>query len=120
MTDELRREVLRIVGALQPEPEPATPSTAVVKPPEPAAAMAPAQLPAATEETNAAPSPAEPSATDDAGARPDQPDSDQDDLTADQAVTQRTKESIATQQKHLTAEHLHTFAGRGHGRALPK
>jgi hypothetical protein len=120
MTDELRREVLRIVGALQPEPAPATPPTAVATAPEPAAPIAPAQLPATTEETNAAPRPAAPAAIDDAGAGLDQSDRDQDDLTADQAITQRNKDSIATQQKHSPAEDLHTFARRGHGRALPK
>ncbi len=40
MTDELRREVLRIVGALQPEPEPAAPPTPVATAPEPAAPSA--------------------------------------------------------------------------------
>ena len=45
MTDELRREVLRIVGALQPEPKPVTPPTPVATAPEPAAPNAPAQLP---------------------------------------------------------------------------
>jgi hypothetical protein len=120
MTDDLRREVLRIVGALQPEPEPADPPTAVAKPPEPAAAVAPAQLPAVTEETDEALSPAEPSATYDTGARPGQPGSDQDELTSDQEITHRNKGSVAAQQKHSHAEDLHTFARRGHGRALPK
>ena len=120
MTDDLRREVLRIVGALQPESEPATPPTAVVTPPEPAAATAPAQLPVATEETNEAPGPAEPPATDDTGACLDQRHRDQDELTTDHAITQRSKAYIATQQKHSPAEDLHTFARRGHGRALPK
>ncbi len=116
MTDELRREVLRIVGALQPEPEPATPPTPVAMAPEPVAPMPPRQLPEATEEITAA----VPAATDDAGAAPDQSDHDQDEVTGDQAITQRNKDYIATQQKHSPAEDLHTFAGRGHGRALPK
>jgi hypothetical protein len=120
MTDELRREVLRIVGALQPEPEPATPPTTVATASEPAAPMAPVQLPETTEETNAAPPPAALAATDDAGACLDQSDRDQDEVTGDQAVTQRNKDSVATQQKHSPAEDLHTFARRGHGRALPK
>jgi hypothetical protein len=120
MTDELRREVLRIVGALQPEPAPAAPPTAVARPPEPAVPMAPAQLPESTEETNAAPGPVEPVATDDAGARLDQPSHDQDEVTADQASTHRNKDYIAAQQEHSPSEDLHTFARRGHGRALPK
>jgi len=120
MTDELRREVLRIVGALQPEPEPVTPPTAVATASEPAAPMAPVQLPETTEETNAAPRPAEPAATDDAGAHLDQPARDQDEVTGDQAATQCNKDSVATQQKHSPAEDLQTFARRGHGRALPK
>jgi hypothetical protein len=120
MTDELRREVLRIVGALQPEPAPATPPTAVARPPEPAAPIAPAQLPETTEETNAAPGPAALAATGDADARLDQPDRDQDEVTADQASMQRNKDSTATQQKHSPREDLHAFAKRGHGRALPK
>ncbi|HZO46661.1 MAG TPA: DUF3306 domain-containing protein [Xanthobacteraceae bacterium] len=120
MTDELRREVLQIVGALRPEPAPATQPTAVATAPEPAAPMAPAQLPAATEEINAASRLAEPAAIDDAGACLDQPDRGQDEVTSEQAITQRNKGSIATQQKHSPAEDLHTFARRGHGRALPK
>jgi hypothetical protein len=82
--------------------------------------MAPAQLPAVTEETNEVPSPAEPFATDDTGARAGQPGCDQDELTGVQAITHRNKEPAATQQKHSPAEDLHTFARRGHGRALPK
>jgi hypothetical protein len=124
MTDELRREVLRIVGALQPEPkpepQPATPPTAVATASEPEAPKAPVQLPETTEETNAAPRLAVPAATDDAGACLDQSDRDQDEVTSDQAVTQRNKDSIAAQQKHSPAEDLQTFARRGHGRALPK
>ena len=120
MTDDLRREVLRIVGTLQPEPEPATPPMAVAQAAEPAAPMVPAQLPAATEETNAPSSPAASAATDDAGARLGQPNRDQDEVTGGQAITQRNKEHVAAQQKHSPAEDLHTFARRGHGRALPK
>ena len=120
MTDELRREVLRIVGALQPEPEPGTPPTPVAPAPEPKVPDAPAQLSDATEEINAALRPAAPAAIDDAGARLDQPDRDQDEVNADQAITQRNKDSIAMQQKHSPREDLHTFAKRGHGRALPK
>jgi hypothetical protein len=120
MTDELRREVLRIVGALQPEPEPATPPTAVATAPKPATPIAPAQLPETTEETNAATSPAAPAATGNADARLDQPGRDQDEVTTDQAITQRNKDAIATQQKHSPREDLHAFARRGHGRALPK
>jgi len=120
MTDELRREVLRIVGVLQPAPEPGTTPTPVAPAPEPKALDASAQLPDATEEINAALRPAAPAAIDDAGARLDQPDRDQDEVNADQAVTQRNKDSIAMQQKHSPREDLHTFAKRGHGRALPK
>jgi hypothetical protein len=124
MTDELRREVLRIVGVLQPEPkpefEPATPPAAVATASEPAAPMAPTQLPETAEETSTVSGPSSPAATDDAGARLDQPGRDQDEVTGDQAITQRNKDSIAVQQKHSPAEDLHTFARRGHGRALPK
>jgi hypothetical protein len=120
MTDELRQEVLRIVGASQPEPEPATPPTPVATAPEPVAPMPPRQLPEATEEINTAPEPAGPAAKDDAGAALDQPDPDQDEVTTDQAITQRNKDSIAAQQKHYPPEDLHTFARRGHGRAMPK
>ena len=54
MTDELRREVVRIVGGLQPEPEPAPRRHPLAPAPEPEAPTAPAQPPDATEEINAA------------------------------------------------------------------
>jgi hypothetical protein len=79
--------------------------------------MPPRQLPEATKEINTAP---EPAAKDGAGAVLDQRDPDQDEVTTDQAITQRNKDSIAAQQKHSPAEDLHTFARRGHGRAMPK
>ena len=120
MTDDLRREVLRIVGALQPEPEPAAPPAAAVTTSEPAVAPASTQLAVTAEETRTVACSAEPAATDDAGAGLDQPGHDQDEVTGDQAVTQRNKDSIAAQQKHSSTEDLHTFARRGHGRALPK
>lgn len=120
MTDELRRDVLRIVGSLQPEPEPATPPAAVTTPPEPAVPDAPAQAPEATEEIIAALKPAVSAATDASAGRLDQSHADQDEVTTEQATTQRSKDYIASQQEQSTAENLHTSARRGHGRALPK
>jgi hypothetical protein len=120
MTDELRREVLRIVGVLQPDPEPETASTPVATAPDPAMPTAPAQLPEKAEEINATLRPAVPAAKGEPGAGPDQPLSAQEEVTAPQATMQRSKESIAAQQENPSAENLHTSARRGHGRALPK
>lgn len=119
MTDALRREVLRIVGGLLPEPEQTTPAA-----PDAAAASEPAVPPAqpagATEEINASVESVENTALEIPGAGLDHPLPAQDELISAEATTQRSKESVATQQKHSQPENLQTLARRGHGRALPK
>jgi len=118
MTDELRQEVVRIVSGWQPEPKvteaqpPAAPDSAA-KTGEP-----PAQPSEADTEINVAADPTQPADAHDAGL--DHPAPVQDELIGDEATTQRSKESIAMQQKHSPPEDLQTLARRGHGRALPK
>lgn len=112
MTDELRREVVRIVSAWQPQPEaPEAQKRAEAESAARAGALS-TQPAAAIEEKNA-----EPTTTADAS---DQPAQAQDELISPEATTQRNKESIAPQQEHSPPENLQTLARRGHGRALPK
>jgi Protein of unknown function (DUF3306) len=120
MTDELRREVVRIVSAWQPAPEADGPAAAE----EPVAAApadaSPAQPVAAIEEINTPSSSKESAATPDPGAGTDQPAPDQDEVIAAEETEQRNKVSAASQQQHSQPEDLQTLARRGHGRALPK
>ncbi len=120
MTNELRREVLRIVSGLQPEPEPSAPSAPAVTAPPSELAVPPAQPAATIEETSEGPDSAETTAVKTADAGLDHPVPAQDELIGVEATTQRNKESAASQQKHSPPENLQTLARRGHGRALPK
>jgi uncharacterized protein DUF3306 len=120
MTDELRREVVRIVSAWQTEPEATGSATAedpdaVAKPDLPLA-----QPTAAIEEINAPPGSVESAATPDSGAGADQPLPDQDEVIAAEETAPGNKVHVASQQQHSHSENLQTLARRGHGRALPK
>lgn len=120
MTDELRREVMRLVSAWQEEPEQNTwtAPTATARASEPAVSSV--QPSAAIEKTAELPAPAEDIAADAAGAGSDRSAPAQDELIDGEATAQRNKEFIASQQKHSQPENLQTLARRGHGRALPK
>ena len=120
MTDELRREAVRIVSAWQPESEPRTPSAPAPTANVPEAAVPPAQPVATTGETSAAAETAETAAREAAAASLDHPAVTQDELIDGEATTQRNNESAASQQEHSQPENLQTLARRGHGRALPK
>ena len=114
MTDELRQEVVRIVGAWQPQPAGALPSP---KPDSVAeAGTSSAQPVAAIEEIHAQPK----SETDAAGAGTDQLAQNQVELISAEATTQRNADNAASQQEHSSQENLQTIVRRGHGRALPK
>ena len=132
MTDELRREAVRIVSTWQSETEAmaspsasASPSTSA----SPSAAMPdhaedkttpPAQPEAATKEISATPDLDVPAAVAGSDAGQDQPAPHQGEVITAEATTQRSKESVAAQQKHSPPEDLQTLARRNHGRALPK
>jgi Protein of unknown function (DUF3306) len=116
MTDELRRELERMVSGWQPEPRTATPTAAVVTEPG-----------RSSEQTTAAVTEIEPrgdrpenTTVESTGSGLEQPRQGQDELTPDQATTHRSKVSAASQQLHSPSENLPTLAGRGHGRALPQ
>jgi len=112
MTDELRQEVARIVGAGQPQLEPTggEPDNAA----QPATSSA--QPVAAIEEIHAQPK----SETDAAGVETDLLAQNQVELISPEATTQRNADNAASQQEHSSQENLQTIARRGHGRALPK
>jgi hypothetical protein len=117
MTDELRREVARIVGAWQAEPEPAPGALT-----EPTADPGiPAGQPAVgIGETETSSSSDEPTTSEEAGARTGQVAGDQDEVIADKAKIQGGEDHAASQQQHSKSENLQTLASRVHGRALPK
>jgi Protein of unknown function (DUF3306) len=117
MTDELRREAVRIVTGWQPEQE-ATGSATTNTATEPHATSA--QPTAAIEEIKAQRPGSTEVAASDSGAGADYPAHDQDEVISDQATTQRNKDSVALQQEHSRSENLQTLARRGHGRALPE
>lgn len=116
VTDELRREAMRIVSAWQPQPEPtdtaaAEPSGDVATP-----GMPSAQPAATTEETHA---PGK-NVADAPAAATGQVVHDQDELIGKEATTRRNIDDAAPQQDHSAPSNLQTLARRGHGRALPK
>jgi hypothetical protein len=117
MTDELRREVLRIVGASQAEPESVTPPGA---PPsvEPAPQPEISSTQSIAETKNKAEPPAKTADASSAGT--DQPVHNQDELIAAKAIPHRSEPSIAARQDQSIADDLSIPARRGHGRALPK
>jgi uncharacterized protein DUF3306 len=120
MTDELRREAVRIVSGWQPEPEAIPPTASAVTAPPSEPTVSSAQPAAAIEEINARASSAKADAGDNSDAGLDHPAQDQDELISPEATTHRNKESVASQQKHSQPENMQTLAWRGHGRALPK
>jgi hypothetical protein len=120
MTDELRREVVRIVSGWQPEPKPGASSAPADTSAPSEAAVPPAQPVATTEESSAGSEYAETTAVEPAEANLDDPAAVQDELIDAEATTRRNEESAAPQQKHSPRENLQTLARRGHGRALPE
>jgi hypothetical protein len=116
MTDELRREVAEIITNWQSEPRRAEPRPAPVAVLEPEPVVSSAQPAVSAEEMGVVP----PTDSEEREVERDQTAPPQGELIADQATTQRNKESAATQQQHSRLENLQTLAGRGHGGALPK
>jgi Protein of unknown function (DUF3306) len=116
MTDDLRRELARVITGWQPEPEAGTPTAAAAA--EPGSSSQQATV--AVTEIAQGEDRAENTAVESTGAGLEQPRQVQDELTPDQATTRRNKVSAASQQEHSPSENLQTLAGRGHGRALPR
>lgn len=123
MTDELRREAARIVGAWQAEPDTVTSAAPSAKPAlEPDMASTPSIATTGnkaieqTEQTTAQ----SPLAVDASSARPAQPMRNQDELIAAKATSHRSELSVAVRQDQSSADDLSTSARRGHGRALPQ
>jgi len=110
MTDELRREVARIVGTLVAERDPADANLD----PGPVSAAPPAQTAALADEIGIA---AEPSGT--AAACGSLPPSQQE-SPAETPAAQPGKVLVATQQVVPLRESLQVPARRSHGGALPK
>jgi hypothetical protein len=120
MTDELRREVTRIVSAWQAEPRVVGPAAAQ-EPDTGVGRKAPTGQPAvAPEETKPVPNPGQPAPVVNSDASTDQPASAQDELINDKEDTRRVIADAAVRQQHSPAENLQTLARRGHGGALPK
>jgi hypothetical protein len=120
MTDELRREVVRIVTGWQPDPEQPEPRSAAVTTPAAGPAVASAQPALPAEEINALRSSATPTVANERDADRDQVASHQDELMADKATSQRNKDIAAPQQQDSQSENLQTLVRGGHGGALPK
>lgn len=115
MTDELRREVLRIVSSGLPEADAGAPAPPAASSP----AAESAQPMVATAEIDASQTSPAPSG-DEAAASRDHPSRAQDELISAKATTHRNKDSAAPQQEQSHSENLPTLARRGHGRALPR
>jgi hypothetical protein len=120
MTEEMRREVVRIVSAFQQEPETSGKATAEEPDTGVVSGMPAGQPTTAATEINAVPSPVQPVVAAESDAATDQPPPHQDELIADKEEEQRREEPAALQQEHSSPENLQTLARRGHGRALPK
>ncbi len=106
MTDELRREVLRIVGGLQAEAEP---PPAVATTPEPEVLPSPAVA--------AANAPLEPAAP--ANQISEKPMTDPDDAAMSAMTLHRNNKNVATQENAAPSDARLVPARRGHGGALP-
>jgi hypothetical protein len=117
MTDDLRREVARIVGGWQQESEN---TAAVPADRQPAADLPPSQPAAAIEEINTPATDPAPAAEDNPTPPLEQAAGDQDELISREAAMQRNNQHDASQHKHSLSENLQTLARRSHGRALPK
>jgi Protein of unknown function (DUF3306) len=120
MTDDLRREVSKIVTGWQSELEQAAPRAAPATTPAPEPKVSSAQPAAPAAEMNPPSTGPTSSAAGERDAIRDQAAPPQDELITDQATTQRNKDSAAPQQQHSQPENLQTLARRGHGGALPK
>jgi len=119
MTDELRREVLRIVGELPTASEPATPPAPTTPVPTnkewrgpPSAASS---EPSATKTLpKTAPGP------DQISASRNSSEQDQDELISSTPTSQRNKALGATREEQSSPDDLRMPARRSHGRALPE
>jgi hypothetical protein len=111
MTDELRREVMRILGEWQDASEPVTPPPTTVAPATPAAPAAPSAV-SAVMPTEAGTD--QRSVSENSGAQ------DQDELIGSNPTSQRSKVFAATRQEQSSQDELAMPARRSHGRALPK
>jgi hypothetical protein len=110
MTDDLRREVRRIIGELQAASEPVTPPAA------------PSETPVAPRTASSEPS-APHTQLPKTAPGPDQLNSSaqhQDELISSSAMPQRSELSIASRQDPSSTDNLPMPARRSHGRALPK
>ena len=120
MTDELRQEVARIVGAWQPESN-TNQTQPRDEPPVAAKSGEDSTQPASpTPEIGEVPSSkgARTIAASDDG--PEIPAHYQDELIEDKATQHRNVESAASQQEQSQPQNVQTLARRGHGGALPQ
>jgi Protein of unknown function (DUF3306) len=118
MTDELRREVARIVGGLHGSETASLPTPPTV-PPGTDAGVSTGQSVASTLDPSIPNDPTE-LATDAPGASSDVPVQDQDELISGEAPPHRNRDFVAARQDQSSTDDLVTPAPRGHGRALPK
>jgi hypothetical protein len=115
MTDELRREVERIVGNVLPEEAPSDSGVAAASPP---AGSAQPQAPAW--QIAAGPEPTLPNKAAITVPVPDDPAGRTDKRLSSEATLRCTQDDAATQQSDRSQEILQSPARRGHGGALPK
>ena len=116
MTDELRRELARIVGDLVPEAEPPQPSAAAATP----ASEPPPQPVAEGREIEVAAAHSPQPSEDPASSAPDNSSGQPEEILSPPAPAQRNINSAALQQEMPRSESLQTPARRAHGGALPK
>src|SRR5262245_44748401 len=112
MTNELRQEVARIVGGLQPAAEPPAATPAVEH------SGAPPQPSATPEKSDVHDASTDATATSESSGHNDHAAQDQDELIPAQPTPHRSKDPAAPQQERPKVENLQTVARRGHGRAL--
>ena len=112
MTDELRREVVRIVSAIQPECGEF--GQAVTKEPDTATPDA------STPQTSGTIAEINTGSGADSDAPTDQSVPHQDEVIVDKEKAQPIEDHAAPQQELRHPENLQRLARRGHGRALPK
>jgi hypothetical protein len=110
LNDDLRRELVRMAGVWPTEPDIEREQASSEQPAQSAAAASDLKTPPLTTESVAAGRADAPSV---------HPGGDQDEVIANEATTQRNKESVAPQQEQQPRENLQTLAKRGHGGALP-
>lgn len=117
MTDDVRRELARIVTASEPQPQ--VGSAESDRDPTPTV-QGSEQASAEAGETPAAPDPTGMAKTGEAAGTSDHVNSDQDEVIAGSTITHCNKDVAALQQEQPNMENLQRLAKRGHGGALPQ